>query len=50
MERGSAKALLIAASVISEKVTRRVLSGASPAASATCQAMASPSRSRSVAR
>ena len=40
----------MAGSVISLKVTRRVLSRGTWAASATCQAIASPSRSRSVAR
>ena len=39
-----------ASSVISLKVTRRVFSSGTWAASATCQAIASPSRSRSVAR
>ena len=48
--RGCAKASLIADSVISLNVTRSVFSGGTWAASATCQAMASPSRSRSVAR
>ncbi len=36
--------------MISLKVTRCVFSGGTWAASATCQAIASPSRSRSVAR
>ena len=47
---GCANASRIAGSVISLKVTRRVLSLGTWAASATCHAMASPSRSRSVAR
>src|SRR3954449_1361045 len=50
ISRGFAKASRIASGVISENVTRRALSGSTPAASATCQAIASPSRSRSVAR
>ncbi len=50
MSRGWANASRIAGSVISLNVTRRVLAGGTLAASATCQAMASPSRSRSVAR
>ena len=39
----------MALSVISLKVTRRVFAAGTCAASATCQAIASPSRSRSVA-
>ena len=50
MSRGLANASRIAGSVISLKVTRRVLAAGTWAASATCQAIASPSRSRSVAR
>ena len=50
MSRGSANAALMAGSVISENVTRFCLARGMPAASATCHAMASPSRSRSVAR
>ena len=50
MSRGWANASRMAGSVISLKVTRRVLAAGTLAASATCQAMASPSRSRSVAR
>ena len=50
MSRGLANASRIAPWVISEKVTRRVLAAGTCAASATCQAIASPSRSRSVAR
>ncbi len=50
ISRGLANASLIADSVISLKVTRCCLSLATCAASATCQAIASPSRSRSVAR
>ena len=48
--RGWANASRIAGSVISLNVTRRVFSAGTWAASATCQAIASPSRSRSVAR
>ena len=48
--RGWANASRMAASVISLKVTRLCLDAGTLAASATCQAMASPSRSRSVAR
>ena len=50
MPRGLANASRIAPSVISLNVTRWVLAGGTWAASATCQAIASPSRSRSVAR
>ena len=50
MSRGWANASRIAPSVISLKVTRWVLLAGTLAASATCQAIASPSRSRSVAR
>ncbi len=49
MSRGLAKASWMAPSVISENVTRWVLAAGTCAASATCQAIASPSRSRSVA-
>ena len=49
MSRGLAKASRMALSVISLKVTRRVFAAGTCAASATCQAIASPSRSRSVA-
>jgi len=50
MSRGWANASRIAPSVISENVTRRAFEAGTSAASATCQAIASPSRSRSVAR
>ena len=50
MSRGLANASRMAGSVISLKVTRRVFDSGTLAASATCQAIASPSRSRSVAR
>ena len=50
MSRGWANALRIAGSVISLNVTRGACPAGSAAASATCQAIASPSRSRSVAR
>ncbi len=50
MSRGLAKAAVMALLVISLKVTRRVLPLGISTASTTCQAMASPSRSRSVAR
>ncbi len=50
MARGCANASRMAPSVISLKVTRRVFSAGTSAAAATCQAIASPSRSRSVAR
>ena len=50
MPRGCANASRIASGVISLNVTRRVFSGSRFAASATCHAIASPSRSRSVAR
>ena len=50
MSRGWANASRIAGSVISLKVTRESLEAGRDAASATCQAIASPSRSRSVAR
>ena len=50
MSRGWANASRIARSVISLNVTRRVFAAGTWAASATCQAIASPSRSRSVAR
>ena len=50
MSRGLANASRMARSVISLKVTRWVLAAGTCAASATCQAIASPSRSRSVAR
>ena len=49
MSRGLANASRMAPSVISLKVTRRVLATGTCAASATCHAIASPSRSRSVA-
>ncbi len=49
MSRGRANASRMAPSVISLNVTRRVLPAGTRAASATCQAIASPSRSRSVA-
>ena len=50
MPRGFANASRIAPSVISLKVTRWVFDCGTFAASATCPAIASPSRSRSVAR
>ena len=50
ISRGWANASRIAGSVISLKVTRWVFEAGTWAASATCQAIASPSRSRSVAR
>ena len=50
MSRGSAKARRTASAVISVKVTLRVEAAVSLAASAMCQAIASPSRSGSVAR
>ena len=49
MSRGLANASRIAPSVISLKVTRRRLACGTLAASATCHAIASPSRSRSLA-
>ena len=50
MSRGLANASRIAPSVISLNVTRCVFELGTFAASATCHAIASPSRSRSVAR
>ena len=49
MERGSWNAFRIALRVISSNSTRLALSGSTPRSSARCQAIASPSRSRSVA-
>jgi hypothetical protein len=45
--RGASKAARIAGSVISSKVTRLVVSTSRFSTSATCHAIASPSRSRS---
>ena len=49
MARGSWNAFRIALRVISSNSTRLAFSGSTPSSSARCHAIASPSRSRSVA-